>query len=166
MEWTTTSKTRYHDAEAVDLDEAPTDQAFAYDEDEDDVVYEEAYASYLDARRKFAEIRAGRGYYPMVALVDQQASVPPGQGKGKPGLSKGPSSGKGKGQSGKSGAARNPPSRAVNPLLHPAPMPLGVSDVDRLDTGPPSAHALLRLRLPRHPHHPRHSQSVNVKEKP
>ena len=63
-------------------------------------------------------------------------------------------------------AARNPPSRAANPLLHPAPMPLGVSGVDRLDTGPPSAHALLRLRLPRHPHHLRHSQSVNVKEKP
>eukprot|EP00435_Cladocopium_sp_Y103_P043761 s915_g12.t1 len=36
--------------------------------DEYDGVMEEAYAAYLDARRQFANLRAARGYFPVVAL--------------------------------------------------------------------------------------------------
>ena len=34
-----------------------------------DGALEEAYAAYLDARRQFANLRAARGYYPVVALA-------------------------------------------------------------------------------------------------
>ena len=58
-------------------------------DDEGEELYEEAFASYLDARRRFAEVKAGRGYYPVVALVDNplatQAPVAPQIGKGKGG---------------------------------------------------------------------------------
>ena len=37
--------------------------------DEEDPQLEEAYAAYLDARRQFANIKAARGYYPVVAMV-------------------------------------------------------------------------------------------------
>ena len=85
------------------LEDYPEDQAYFNDEDVEDG-YEGAYASYLDARRRFAEIRASRGYYPVVALVDgapqsgrDQQPVPCGS-KGK--TQKGATS-KGKGAGGK-----------------------------------------------------------------
>ena len=66
----------------------------------DEASLEEAYASYLDARRHFSQLKAARGYYPVVALADggaqsmpssSQAPRPPmkkGAGKGKPGKGK------------------------------------------------------------------------------
>ncbi|CAK9074702.1 Copia protein, partial [Durusdinium trenchii] len=42
--------------------------------DVDDPEWEEAYASYLDARRRFAELKTNRGYYPVVALADPSPS--------------------------------------------------------------------------------------------
>ena len=36
----------------------------------EDAPLEEAYASYLDARRHFAQLKAARGYFPVVALAD------------------------------------------------------------------------------------------------
>ena len=68
--------------------------------------YEDAYAAYLDARRQMANLRASRGFYPVVALTDtsslpsssptSQAPISPkGRGKGKSkskkGRGKGPS---------------------------------------------------------------------------
>ena len=61
-------------------DEEPDDETVnytAYDEDypdEEDPEYEEAYATYLDARRRFAELRNNRGFYPVVALTDSPTS--------------------------------------------------------------------------------------------
>ena len=84
---------------------------------------EEAYASYLDARKRLAEVKASRGYFPVVALatpVDSQpsrqlpvsASLPsssrPSKGKFK-GHAK--SGGKGRPNSGKSSS--NPGGKAV-----------------------------------------------------
>ena len=40
----------------------------------DDPEWEEAYASYLDARRRFAELKTNRGFYPAVALADPSTS--------------------------------------------------------------------------------------------
>ena len=91
------------------LEGYPEDQAYFNDEDVEDG-YEEAYASYLDARRRFAEIRASRGYYPVVALVDvapqsgrdQQPVLPGSKGKTQKGATS-----KGKGAGGKpSGTGR------------------------------------------------------------
>ena len=68
---------------------------------------EEAYAAYLDARRHLAEVKAGRGYYPVVAMTDNGTQLPVaaqvGNGKGKP--AKGKSKGKppGKRKAGKGG---------------------------------------------------------------
>ena len=51
----------------------PNDDETYYQDDaaaEDyDGAMEEAYAAYLDARRQFANLRAARGYYPVVALA-------------------------------------------------------------------------------------------------
>ena len=45
---------------------------------EDDVEYEEAYATYLDARKRFAELKTNRGFYPVVALApDGNAGTAP-----------------------------------------------------------------------------------------
>ena len=71
---------------------------------------EEAYATYLDARRQFANLKAARGYYPVVALApgigNDQASMSPSsqgprppKGKGKGFGSRRPK-GKGKGKKG------------------------------------------------------------------
>ena len=73
--------------------------------------YEDAYATYLDARRQMASLKASRGFYPVVALTDSSAlPVSPGgslspsgfKGGGKP---KGRSKGKGKNKGGKSSSA-------------------------------------------------------------
>eukprot|EP00435_Cladocopium_sp_Y103_P032566 s1782_g8.t1 len=75
--------------EAQDYD----DQDFPDETYGEDAPLEEAYASYLDARRHFAQLKAARGYFPVVALADgggssmaagSQAPRPPkGKGKGK-----------------------------------------------------------------------------------
>ena len=66
--------------------------------------YDSAYASYIDARRRFNEIKLSRGYLPIVALTDggnpaspssSLSPVSPGRGKGKTKTKKG----KGKGSS-------------------------------------------------------------------
>ncbi|CAE7928185.1 GIP [Symbiodinium necroappetens] len=67
----------YYEDEAWEADE-PTveeadgdaEQALYEDEPtEEDENLEEAYATYLDARKRLAEVKASRGYYPVVALV-------------------------------------------------------------------------------------------------
>ena len=47
-----------------------------FGEDEEDEPVEEAYAAYLDARRHLAEVKAGRGYYPVVAMTDNGTQLP------------------------------------------------------------------------------------------
>ena len=50
--------------------EVEAEQALCEDEPaEEDEHLEEAYATYLDARKRLAEVKASRGYYPVVALV-------------------------------------------------------------------------------------------------
>ena len=67
--------------------------------------YDEAYAAYVDARKRFNDIKLSRGYLPIVALTESQANLAPGltsppaspsHGKGKKGKS---SKSKGKGKS-------------------------------------------------------------------
>lgn len=100
-----------YDEEWADEYEEPYDEdafnAQDYDDTEfPDEIYgeeaslEEAYASYLDARRHFSQLKAARGYYPIVALTDGGAQSMPafsqaprapmrkGMGKGKPGKGK------------------------------------------------------------------------------
>ena len=71
--------------------------------------YDEAYAAYVDARKRFSDLRLSRGFLPVVALSDPSAgNLSPGisspggspvHGKGK--------KGKGKGGSGFSGKGKN-----------------------------------------------------------
>ena len=113
-----------------DAEWEPPEQEDPYDEHEEDAYYtaynpaedeiseetygeleqqwEDAYATYLDARRHLSQIRASRGYYPVVALTDgtmasgpaaSQAPIPPkGKGKSKGKGKGGKSYGKGKSQ--------------------------------------------------------------------
>ncbi|CAE7831349.1 unnamed protein product, partial [Symbiodinium microadriaticum] len=98
------------DPEATDPD--PYDGNYVADEEEADEVVEEAYAAYLDARRRFAEVRAGRGYYPVVAMVDPPGSQMPVAAmpsKGKPPKGKGKSKSTGRGKfGGPRGPAQSP----------------------------------------------------------
>ncbi|CAE7942423.1 RE2 [Symbiodinium necroappetens] len=62
------------DADQSYLDDEHWDESAFYeeeqwDEGEEDDQFEEAYATYLDARRRLADVRASRGYYPVVAVV-------------------------------------------------------------------------------------------------
>ena len=101
--------TSFYDAEDFD-----TGAAYYQEDDSEDPVpfdvadYDEAFAAYTDARRRFNELKLARGYLPIVALSDPSAgnlspglSVPPQQQqlpsfKGKKG-----GFGKGKGGRGK-----------------------------------------------------------------
>ena len=87
------------DDEAYD-EEADEESALytGYEEDypdQEDPEYEEAYATYLDARRRFAELRNNRGFFPVVALTENsstptsstQRPIPP-RAKGKGGKGK------------------------------------------------------------------------------
>ena len=56
--------------------------------------YDEAYAAYLDARRRFQDLKLSRGFLPVVALADQGGSSSPASPSS-------PSKGKGHGTSGK-----------------------------------------------------------------
>lgn len=101
------------ETEELEEDYQPTYFEEDYEVDEDvyaeaEQNFEEAYAAYLDARRQMANLKASRGYYPVVALTDATAlltaaSTPPtsqlpkGSGKGK---NKGKGKGKPKGKSG------------------------------------------------------------------
>ena len=69
--------------------------------------YDEAYAAYLDARRRFQDLKLSRGFYPVVALADQgamptssssQTPIGTGRGKGYGGGGKAKSRGRGKGK--------------------------------------------------------------------
>ena len=85
--------------EGEDTYDPEDDELLLYNEDDypdcDDPEWEECYATYLDARRRFAELRNNRGFYPVVALTDQgtpstpsssQRPLPPrGKGKGQKG---------------------------------------------------------------------------------
>eukprot|EP00435_Cladocopium_sp_Y103_P016107 s2023_g4.t1 len=86
-------------------------------EGEADPALEEAYATYLDARRQFANLKAARGFYPIVALGPEsnmggstgsgsqypRAPSSGGGSKGK-GKSKGRAGGKGRGYAGPAGS--------------------------------------------------------------
>ena len=62
--------------EEIEEPEPPAEEsaeATYYGLDDEDEETEEAYAAYLDARRRLAEVKASRGYYPVVA-VDARCS--------------------------------------------------------------------------------------------
>ena len=77
------------------------------DETFDTDQYDEAFAAYLDTRRRFQDLKLSRGFYPVVALADQGAlpaaassQQPVGKGKGfGGGKSKGKPKGRRKGSS-------------------------------------------------------------------
>ena len=88
-----------------------------YDEDAASMAeaYDSAYATYMDARQRFQQLKLARGYLPVVALTDGQTAAassstsPTGRGKGHDkgrGKGKGKSKSKGKG----SNTIRYPPS--------------------------------------------------------
>ena len=82
-----------HDADDGTMDEAPWHDVESYDQ---------AYAAYLDARKRFSDLRLARGFLPIVAVGDPSAgNISPGvtspgsspTSKGKKGKSKGSSKG-------------------------------------------------------------------------
>ena len=75
------------------------DQDYYIDEDGSDIFdveeYDEVFASYQDAKTKLNPMRASRGFYPVVALIDRGGgSSSPTKGRGKKGKMKGKSKGK------------------------------------------------------------------------
>ena len=88
----------------------PEETEYAYYEDiaqDDDEAYEEAYASYIDARRRLADVKASRGFFPVVALAPSADSSPSSLQ-----IPVGPSSrpkGRGKSKSKGSSKGRSPP---------------------------------------------------------
>jgi hypothetical protein len=62
--------------------------------------YDMAYAAYLDARRRFQDLKLSRGFLPVVALTDQGAASPTSTGSNSPSKGKGygKKGGKGKGK--------------------------------------------------------------------
>eukprot|EP00435_Cladocopium_sp_Y103_P035039 s1888_g9.t1 len=74
-------------------DTDPTEQAEEYDS---------AYATYLDARRRFNEIKLSRGYLPIVALTDGGSMSPGAATPHSPSPSASPGRGNGKSKKGKS----------------------------------------------------------------
>ena len=86
----------YEEPEEPDVPTEDYVESTYYGLEEEDEETEEAYAAYLDARRRLAEVKASRGYYPVVAVVDQSgpgAQLPiaaaPGSSKGKAGKGRG-----------------------------------------------------------------------------
>ena len=100
------------DADAAYYQEEPDEHEHEFDTEE----YDEAYASYVDARKRFNDLKLSRGFLPVVALQDSgpssssTSSQKPfkGMGKGK--------KGKGKGK-GKSSTYRydRPPGKPADP---------------------------------------------------
>ena len=98
------------DAAYFQEDEAATE--FDMDPDSFDVdTYDQAFAAYLDARRRFQDLKLSRGFLPVVALADQNpvspssSTSPTARGRGKGFGKKGKSKGKGRG----SNVVRYPP---------------------------------------------------------
>ena len=110
----------YYDAESGYLQEddqedyshVEDEQAlFEEEPQEEDEAIEEAYASYLDARRRLAEVKASRGFFPVVAMVppSDSSSAPPASYPNSP-LNR-PPKGKGKAKgTGRSQSKARPPS--------------------------------------------------------
>ena len=73
--------------------------------------YDMAYAAYLDARRRFQDLKLSRGFLPVVALIDQGAASPTSTGSNSPSKGKGygKKGGKGKGKARSSTTVRHPP---------------------------------------------------------
>ena len=73
--------------------------------------YDMAYAAYLDARRRFQDLKLSRGFLPVVALIDQGAASPTSTGSNSPSKGKGygKKGGKGKGKARSSTTVRYPP---------------------------------------------------------
>ena len=110
---------QWEDESPEDVDYSLDENYMTYDPDdaegetefmaEVEMNYEDAYATYLDARRQMANLKASRGYYPVVALADtssmpsspssQQPFAPRPKGKGK---------GKGKSKKGKGRGLSSP----------------------------------------------------------
>ena len=65
-------------------------------------LYDEAYASYIDARKRFNDIKLSRGYLPIVALTDAGPALQPGVGSSTSSPTNSPSGRKGKGSKNKS----------------------------------------------------------------
>ena len=109
----------YDDDEFEDFDEPYDEETYAagdYEDTEfpddglgDDGTLEEAYASYLDARRHFANLKAARGYFPVVALAESSQSMAASSQSSKPPKGKGKGKGKVKGKPSQRQA--NPPQR-------------------------------------------------------
>ena len=53
------------------------EEALYMEPSEDDEGLEEVYAAHLDAWKKFAEVKAARGFYPVVALAPRCQSPSP-----------------------------------------------------------------------------------------
>ena len=124
----------YEDEETYDPEESFDYDAGYYEgeEQEDDgspihdvEAYDEAYAAYLDARKRFSDLKLARGYLPVVALTDPAAgNLSPGTSSQGGGSSKGSykgkkGKGKGGGKKGKSKSATyrydKPPMKAAQP---------------------------------------------------
>ena len=112
----------YYD-EMLDADDDAYWESYGADDNKDETYYqddagtedydgamEEAYAAYLDARRQFANLRAARGYYPVVALAPETPGGAPSQRPVSPG-GKGKFKGKGK----RKGSAPKGKGRNSNP---------------------------------------------------
>ena len=107
-EWTAEQYGDWQDDENFDYDAIyyqeeepggePLDTPFPVD------TYDEAYAAYVDGRKRFSDLRLSRGFLPVVALSDPSAgNLSPGLSSpgGSPGHGKGKKGGKGKGTGGK-----------------------------------------------------------------
>ena len=124
-----------------------------------DGALEEAYAAYLDARRQFANLRAARGYYPVVALAPdaspsssgQQQPVSPGHGKGKM-----KSRGQGKSKGSSSRAEEKVPihlerahlPQGLQPTLGDLPTVSSVAKLDILQLNAQADHQSRKEHLP------------------
>ena len=103
------------DAVYYGYDDEPPEEHEGFDEDASSMAeaYDSAYATYMDARQRFQQLKLARGYLPIVALTDGQnassstTSSPTGQGKGR---DKGRGKGKGKNKNKSSTVIRYPPS--------------------------------------------------------
>ena len=97
-----------------------------HDGDFDVSEYNEAYATYTDARKRFNDLKMSRGFLPIVALQDQSSTATSSTQAPRPPFSKGYGSGYGKGKKGKSkGKGKSstyrynkPPDKQADPKGH------------------------------------------------
>ena len=98
----------YYQEDGADQSGAVSQEDLHYNIEE----YDEAFAAYVDARRRFNDIKLSRGFLPVVALTDPQAgNLSPGLGSG----SSSPTSGAGKGKKGSKGKGRGKSTFAGRP---------------------------------------------------